>query len=476
MEAELWGETDNAWHRALRRQAVGFIALGYLAVARPFARAERLARDVLASLERRLTLARGAQSDHLRAAAAARFRPSRSLARGKRFGSLRAAFVGALRRGHHFAWWRAFAAVVPSHAPRMGGRGGGDPPVSGVGGIQIRVYAMAIFLSAALLCTVYDAHFNKLPKRWSRASYVAVGVLCMYTQYYLGVLFVGVGAALAARRDARRLGAFLLDTGLIGALSVPLFFAAHAQIDSHANDLGPQLAMGESGLHVLVTRFENLMFSWNQTIDEGRLEPRASARGALVLSRAHRATAAGLVFRSRTNIAWRRFFTSRALWIVVFAYALCMLVLFRVAGPWAVGARHVAGLFVPVTLALLSFPALALSRGALRGWGIFLIATNAVSVLMMQVMPLAKDCDCRRVAAALTSLAANGEPILVFPSEDAMPLSLYYPGPNRLLPIPRASEHRALGPAVLRDREPRRHCWGPRSRGAGPGDALGAHQ
>ena len=303
-----------------------------------------------------------------------------------------------------------------------------------------------------------------------------MGVLCMYTQYYLGVLFVGFGAALAARRDARRWGAFLLDTGLIGALSAPLSSRRTRKSTLTRTIWGRSCAMGESGLHVLVTRFENLLFSWNQTIDEGRWSL-AQVRVARWFYRALIvATAAGLVFRSRSNIAWRRFFTSRPLWIVVFAYALCMLVLFRVAGPWAVGARHVAGLFVPVTLALLSFPALALSRGALRGWGIFLIATNAVSVLMMQVMPLAKDCDCRRVAAALTSLAANGEPILVFPSEDAMPLSLYYPGPNRLLPDTKGAEHRALGPAVLRDREPCRHCSGPRSGSAGPGDALGAHQ
>ena len=308
-------------------------------------------------------------------------------------------------------------------------------------GSEIRVYAMAIFLSAALFCAVYDAHFTKVPKRWSRASYVAVGFSACTPR------FVGSSSSASARHsrpdatqgDGARSCSIRARRGPLGAA----FFAAHAQIDSHANDLGPQLAMGESGLHVLVTRFENLLFSWNQTIDEGRwsLAQVRVARWfyrALIVRRPR-----GSSFASRSNIAWRRFFSSRPLWIVVFAYALCMLVLFRVAGPWAVGARHVAGLFVPVTLALLSFPALALSRGALRGWGIFLIATNAVSVLMMQVMPLAKDCDCRRVAAALTSLAANGEPILVFPSEDAMPLSLYYPGPNRLLPIPRppSTEH-----------------------------------
>jgi hypothetical protein len=67
----------------------------------------------------------------------------------------------------------------------------------------------------------------------------------------------------------------------------------------------------------------------------------------------------------------------------------------------------------------------------------FLIASNVGATLLTMVVPLAKDCDCRRVADTIGAHEAQHEPILVFPSEDAMPLSVYYQGQNRLIPVPR---------------------------------------
>jgi len=56
-------------------------------------------------------------------------------------------------------------------------------------------------------------------------------------------------------------------------------------------------------------------------------------------------------------------------------------------------------------------------------------------------MPLAKDCDCRRVAETIARAETSDEPILVFPSEDTLPLAVYYVGKNRLLPVPRAPSY-----------------------------------
>jgi hypothetical protein len=45
------------------------------------------------------------------------------------------------------------------------------------------------------------------------------------------------------------------------------------------------------------------------------------------------------------------------------------------------------------------------------------------------------------VAESITRLETNREPILVFPSEDALPLAVYYHGRNRLLPVPAAPSY-----------------------------------
>jgi hypothetical protein len=63
----------------------------------------------------------------------------------------------------------------------------------------------------------------------------------------------------------------------------------------------------------------------------------------------------------------------------------------------------------------------------------FLVLSNTAATVLLE-LPLAKDCDCRRVAAAL----GNGEsPVLVFPPEDALPLAMYYRGKSPLIPVPR---------------------------------------
>jgi hypothetical protein len=68
---------------------------------------------------------------------------------------------------------------------------------------------------------------------------------------------------------------------------------------------------------------------------------------------------------------------------------------------------------------------------------VLLLASNVAATTLVHAVPLAKDCDCRHVAEAIAVRETSREPILVFPSEDALPLSVYYRGKNRLLPLPR---------------------------------------
>ncbi|HKQ70844.1 MAG TPA: hypothetical protein VJT73_15970, partial [Polyangiaceae bacterium] len=138
---------------------------------------------------------------------------------------------------------------------------------------------------------------------------------------------------------------------------------------------------------------------------------------------------------------------------IVVAYAGCMMVLLRVAGPMSVGDRHTAGLVVPAIFAAMALPTAALDPWTFRGWALFLVASNISGTALTLAVPLAKDCDCRRVARTIESLEAKEEPILVFPSEDAMPLGVYYRGMNRLVPVPRPAslEHWDQATFVLDD-------------------------
>jgi hypothetical protein len=69
------------------------------------------------------------------------------------------------------------------------------------------------------------------------------------------------------------------------------------------------------------------------------------------------------------------------------------------------------------------------------------MASNVAATVLTLALPLAKDCDCRHVAETIVRRETAREPILVFPSEDALPLAVYYRGKNRLLPVPAAASY-----------------------------------
>src|SRR6185503_326561 len=95
---------------------------------------------------------------------------------------------------------------------------------------------------------------------------------------------------------------------------------------------------------------------------------------------------------------------------------------------------------VPALLAVAALPA-ALGRRERQGWAVLLLGSNVAATILVHAVPLAKDCDCRHVAESITEREAPHEPILVFPSEDALPLAVYYHGRNRLVPVPAAPSY-----------------------------------
>jgi hypothetical protein len=205
-----------------------------------------------------------------------------------------------------------------------------------------------------------------------------------------------------------------------------------------------------------VGRFESYLFSFNEAIDKARW-----SFGAIRAARwAYRALVVAVIAfgvlrlarRFRRPEAARTLIEARPLLLAIAAYAVCMLVLLFVVGPMSLGERHTAGLLVPVMLALVA-PAALLGRAAAQGWVAFLVVSNLAATTLVQIAPRAKDCDCRRVAGAIAAREAPKEPIVIFPSEDVMPLSVYYRGPNRLVPVPGPPSyaHWDQGSFVIRD-------------------------
>ncbi len=303
-------------------------------------------------------------------------------------------------------------------------------------GTEIRVYALTVLLSVLLLLAFLEAYASPLPRLWPRLAYIALALLAVYTQYYLGALFVCFAVALLVRRDRRKLLQFAMDMAAVGLLCVPLFVLAKMQLGSHKDDLAPGVASGGGAVARALKRFEAYLFSFNKAINE--------ARWKLSTIRAARWAYRALVFGAIALgvLRWRRRFISARvekvvpLLAIVVVYGILVVVLLHVVGPMSVGERHTAGVLVPLLIFPMAALGLSVGKPAAQAWGALLLVSNVPATYLTQIEPMAKDCDCRRVAETIAGLEADREPILVFPSEESLGLAVYYRGKNRLIPIP----------------------------------------
>jgi hypothetical protein len=124
------------------------------------------------------------------------------------------------------------------------------------------------------------------------------------------------------------------------------------------------------------------------------------------------------------------------IWIVTVVTATALLAAVLRTGAALLSSRHATVLFLPVVLLALAAFELIRWKSFIRVWaGIFLFFSAAS--LVATYTPLAKFGDWERVAEHIESNEKPGEPILIVLGSDSLPLSHYYRGTNRVVPIPR---------------------------------------
>jgi hypothetical protein len=328
------------------------------------------------------------------------------------------------------------AAVVATH------------PLVVWAGSEIRVYALTMLMSALLAWAFVVAYLDgSRPSRFARWGYVALAILALHTQYYLGLLLAAFGVALLVREGRRKFAVYAWDMAIVLVSSGPLLWTAKQQLDAYRTDVGA--SSFAAPMRMVYSRYEAYLFTLNDVIDRSRssLSALRAARWAYRMIVAAAIVSVVVAFKRRERVSLRR--PSWPLIVAIAVYAPAMLLLARTAGPLAVGPRHTAGLLVPLVLAALSIPA-ALGPRVSTYAAAFLVASNVPALALLHLGPMAKECDCRRVAAVLSTHEADREPILVFPSEEVMPMSEYYHGRNRLVPVPRPPDLRDWDQSTFR--------------------------
>jgi uncharacterized membrane protein len=295
--------------------------------------------------------------------------------------------------------------------------------------LEIRLYALALLLSALLLLLLHDGYVSPEPRRGARLVYGLVAVAALYTQYYLGFLLVAGAAALLALKRWRPLRDYLLAMAPVAVCFAPMLWIVPGQVSSQTAAVTERASVRE-GVQALAGRIQE--YAWPTTGLPERLRGVARAGFALAL--------AALVLVSRRAV--RR--TELTIWTFTAATALLFLVVrLEVTGPHLMQQRHTAALYLPALLAV--FSVVVRRTWTLRIWtGAMVLLTAAA--MIQTYGALARQGDWARVASFLEGNARPGEPILVITAEAAIPLRHYYRGPNALIPLPAAEDFKTYDP------------------------------
>jgi mannosyltransferase len=293
-------------------------------------------------------------------------------------------------------------------------------PLTIASAVEIRLYAFALLLSSGLLVTFFDGYLKEPEERWARRAHAVLGLVALYTQYYLGFLLAAGAVSLLVVRKWRSLRHYLFHMLGVGLAFAPMGLIIPSQVTNHTGTVRVPLSLKYTArliawrIHafVLPDAWAPEILSWAVFLSFGV------------------ALALGLVLLFRRGVSSRVLAT----WSLAATVAVLFSCVLRVTGEELFEPRHSAALFLPVILVVWGVADAAGRKVALALT--ILSVTFAAFSLAYTYRALAKDGDVERVARYLQERERPGEPIVVFPSENAAVLGYYYRGPNVIVPVP----------------------------------------
>ncbi len=290
--------------------------------------------------------------------------------------------------------------------------------------LDVRVYALIILISAVLVSSFFDAFVSDAAGRIDVAWFTVVAVAALYTQYFLGALFVGFAAVLLLLGPRRKIVPFAGAMAVVVVASLPLLAAVRNQFQqATVVNAIPPLALAGRMLSATAS-FVYPHYGIGAVSKLLNLAYLAIVVISLVV------LAAGL----RTDRTVRRLFALAG------CIGACFLFVIVVARAPLEMPRHISALFIPVVLlALASIAALpaALRGRVLAAYLTVLAVSSATNDAFSYRPPLSKEGDWQRVGSFLNTHVGRAEPIAVFDAEDVLAVRHYYNGASAVVALPR---------------------------------------
>ncbi len=326
---------------------------------------------------------------------------------------------------------RAFPRLQPALLPLVLA----THPLAIWAAVELRLYALTILLSTLLLLLYERIYWSEKPRRLHHdLLLIGVATASLYTQFFLGYLLAGLGAALVATGRRRGAARYLASMTAVAVLCIPMFVLTSRQLGDRIHDVDEppsvsrQVRLAAERIEAYAFPVQVAIFEQGWSEDRIRVATRATrglvALAIMTLLLSVRRQPSRLL--SARNVAWAT---------VVAVYAGFFVLTISFGGISMVSPRHTIALLVPVLAGTLAWFDAAPRRYLVHAVVAFMVAGNlAASFLRFQ--PLAKRCDCERVASWIEEREGPGEPILVFFAEDALALRHHYQGLNPIVPVP----------------------------------------
>ncbi|GAC1446486.1 MAG: hypothetical protein NVSMB56_05630 [Pyrinomonadaceae bacterium] len=292
--------------------------------------------------------------------------------------------------------------------------------------LEIRLYALALLLSALLLKYFYEGYIAEKPDAQARVLYIFVAIGALYTQYYLGFLLVANACALlifgARRRTWKPVLVYAAGMCAVGICFAPMLLVTFKQISAHTQTV------------ILSPSFKQIIkdISWRA---QDYLLPAIGERAEFFrhwLLRLGLFTLLILIFKHRLRLLTIQHV---ALFVINCVVAFFFVVVLQLTGEDLFQPKHSVVWIVPLLLLTWSIIISLSGKIGARVWLCVTLIFYATT-FYATYKPLAKSGDWARVATYIEANERENEAVAVFHAESALPLSNYYKGRNKLIALP----------------------------------------
>ncbi|MBK9438670.1 MAG: glycosyltransferase family 39 protein [Chloracidobacterium sp.] len=307
--------------------------------------------------------------------------------------------------------------------------------------VEIRVYSAVILLSVVLLRLFLDAfpapENNDAAGPFARTKllFLAIVIVALYTNFYLGFVIAGLFVALIVSRRWRDARSFALLMIIAGIVFIPMVLMVKSVFLAKTS--------GYQEEHSLIVPFKEIWYHSLTFVLPAEVFP-AEPPSIFAYWRTWVVRVAFIVLGAFAVVR-RRQITADTLQVgtITSVILVCLVIAYFLIGHEYLAIRHLAPLFAPIILllALLCRDILKDSiriRPAIPTLVFCVVVMTSFTYATINLYPgYTKRGDWARVGEFIRQNEKPGQPIIVFITFESLALRYHYAGINRILPSER---------------------------------------